>query len=99
MATGGRLNLKNAIGDGPIICPEGEHIAQGERQCIEGIVAEDPGPYPDKPCNGSFTQGSDHCIAGEAVPYPGPYPDQPNCELLQGTNICIKSIKNYNDNK
>ncbi|MEA3419093.1 MAG: S8 family serine peptidase [Campylobacterota bacterium] len=90
VATGGRLNLKSALDEGPVTCPEGEYFAQGTKNCIAGTEVSDPDPYPDKPCSGeAYTQGTNECISGTPVSDPDPYPPQPDCELIQGTNNCI----------
>ncbi len=93
--TNGRLNLKSAIGNGPLNCPENYYPAQGGKICIEGTKIMDPSPpYPDKPsCDAQdgdrLKQGTDQCMSGTADEDPGDYPERPICERIQGINSCI----------
>jgi len=87
VVSGGRLNLKKAIGDGPVTCPQGEYFAQGTQQCIEG-TATTPGPLTPLP-DCKRIQGTNDCTTGDPVPDPDPYPSLPNCEVIQGTDHCI----------
>jgi len=94
MVTGGRLNLKNAVGEG-IKCPDGKHFNQGTNQCMEGTAISDP-DMTDKPICGSgerLKQGTDICISGTESNDPGTYPAKTTCPegkyLEQGTSQCI----------
>ncbi len=94
VVTGGRLNLKNAIGEG-IQCPEGEHFEQGTNICISGTAVPDS-EITDKPACASgeqLIQGTNICISGTASSDPGAYPAKLTCpegtQLNQGTDQCI----------
>ncbi len=77
---------------GHLTCPEGQHLKQGERGCIPGTPAPDPGPYPDNPCsdNQRLIQGTGVCESATPVVPPGfALPTCPDGErLTQGTEQC-----------
>jgi len=92
--TGGRLNLKGAIGNGGV-CQEGYHYKQGTTVCIEGTPADYPGHYLPSCVDGErLIQGTENCVSTTPVEPPGTY--LPGCpegqQRIQGTEACINLI-------
>ncbi len=92
VVTGGRLNLKSAIGTGAAeICPEGQHHIQGTLTCVQGTAVPPP-ELSDNPCGTGMrmTQGTGECVSADEVAPPGTYlPSCPDSKrLIQGTDQC-----------
>lgn len=91
VSTGGRLNLKGAIGS-DVGCPDGYHLIQGTNTCILGTVETIIYPYPQSPCGGSerLIQGTQSCEAASQEAPPGLFLPScaPGSRLVQGTNTC-----------
>ena len=82
---------------GRLTCPEGKHLIQGERVCVPGTPASDPGEYP-LIADRNYLQG-DINEAGSRTEDPGwqdPYPSAIECPpgkaVAQGTGECTIDV-------